>query len=287
MEFACACRQLTLALAALAVFFWACAKSTSQSDHVLRACWQDALYISWQFLRVLKVLFDRRDVLQGQTLLDLDSSESSEMKKTVLGCFEVEHVKKDFDRFLPNPILSPTLWRCRRWDDFAVSSLVHRRSQVVDIGKWWSLFFWCCFAVNLQQRQDVVKPFLFCLHWTPFQMAKKFVRETILFVPAQNRWSLHGVCRFYILSLRGDTIITRDFRGDVVKGTAEIFFRKVSWWYKMVIRRIRFLDREAICGKSNDLKVLWQLICLILSDGLQVLSRFNPSKFHVLLLIFL
>lgn len=136
MEFACACRQLTLALAALAVFFWACAKSTSQSDHVLRACWQDALYISWQFLRVLKVLFDRRDVLQGQTLLDLDSSESSEMKKTVLGCFEVEHVKKDFDRFLPNPILSPTLWRCRRWDDFAVSSLVHRRSQVVDIGKW-------------------------------------------------------------------------------------------------------------------------------------------------------
>ena len=32
--------------------------------------------------------------------------------------------------------------------------------------------------------------------------------------------------RFYILSLRGDTIITRDFRGDVVKGTAEIFFRK-------------------------------------------------------------
>ena len=34
--------------------------------------------------------------------------------------------------------------------------------------------------------------------------------------------------RFYILSLRGDTIITRDFRGDVVKGTAEIFFRKVT-----------------------------------------------------------
>ena len=34
--------------------------------------------------------------------------------------------------------------------------------------------------------------------------------------------------RFYILSLRGDTIITRDFRGDVVKGTAEIFFRKAT-----------------------------------------------------------
>lgn len=38
------------------------------------------------------------------------------------------------------------------------------------------------------------------------------------------------ISQFYILSLRGDTIITRDFRGDVVKGTAEIFFRKVKFW---------------------------------------------------------
>eukprot|EP00747_Dinoflagellata_sp_TGD_P071407 gnl/TRDRNA2_/TRDRNA2_157018_c0_seq1.p1 gnl/TRDRNA2_/TRDRNA2_157018_c0~~gnl/TRDRNA2_/TRDRNA2_157018_c0_seq1.p1 ORF type:complete len:442 (+),score=90.81 gnl/TRDRNA2_/TRDRNA2_157018_c0_seq1:80-1405(+) len=39
------------------------------------------------------------------------------------------------------------------------------------------------------------------------------------------------ISQFYILSLRGDTIITRDFRGDVVKGTAEIFFRKVKFWH--------------------------------------------------------
>lgn len=38
------------------------------------------------------------------------------------------------------------------------------------------------------------------------------------------------ISQFYILSLRGDTIITRDFRGDVVKGSAEIFFRKVKFW---------------------------------------------------------
>eukprot|EP00927_Polykrikos_kofoidii_P030380 TRINITY_DN2613_c0_g1_i1.p1 TRINITY_DN2613_c0_g1~~TRINITY_DN2613_c0_g1_i1.p1 ORF type:complete len:478 (+),score=81.04 TRINITY_DN2613_c0_g1_i1:103-1434(+) len=38
------------------------------------------------------------------------------------------------------------------------------------------------------------------------------------------------ISQFYVLSLRGDTIITRDFRGDVVKGTAEIFFRKVKFW---------------------------------------------------------
>eukprot|EP00928_Gymnodinium_smaydae_P028639 TRINITY_DN21792_c0_g4_i1.p1 TRINITY_DN21792_c0_g4~~TRINITY_DN21792_c0_g4_i1.p1 ORF type:complete len:442 (-),score=105.82 TRINITY_DN21792_c0_g4_i1:157-1482(-) len=38
------------------------------------------------------------------------------------------------------------------------------------------------------------------------------------------------ISQFYVLSLRGDTIITRDFRGDVAKGTAEIFFRKVKFW---------------------------------------------------------
>jgi AP-4 complex subunit mu-1 len=42
-------------------------------------------------------------------------------------------------------------------------------------------------------------------------------------------WAM--ISQFYILSLRGDTIITRDWRGDVVKGTAEIFFRKVKFWH--------------------------------------------------------
>ncbi|CAD2103957.1 AP-4 complex subunit mu, putative [Plasmodium vinckei] len=36
------------------------------------------------------------------------------------------------------------------------------------------------------------------------------------------------ISQFYILSPRGDTIINRDFRGDVLKGSAEIFFRKVK-----------------------------------------------------------
>ena len=39
-----------------------------------------------------------------------------------------------------------------------------------------------------------------------------------------------SISQFYILSQRGDTIITRDFRGDVPKGTAEIFFRKATLW---------------------------------------------------------
>lgn len=36
------------------------------------------------------------------------------------------------------------------------------------------------------------------------------------------------ISQFYILSARGDTIISRDFRGDLVKGTNEIFFRKAK-----------------------------------------------------------
>lgn len=38
------------------------------------------------------------------------------------------------------------------------------------------------------------------------------------------------ISQLYVLSPRGDTIINRDFRGDIVKGTAEIFFRKVRFW---------------------------------------------------------
>ncbi|GAW80963.1 AP-4 complex subunit mu [Plasmodium gonderi] len=36
------------------------------------------------------------------------------------------------------------------------------------------------------------------------------------------------ISQFYILSPRGDTIINRDFRGDVSKGSAELFFRNVK-----------------------------------------------------------
>eukprot|EP00357_Protocruzia_adherens_P036782 CAMPEP_0115012300 /NCGR_PEP_ID=MMETSP0216-20121206/24638_1 /TAXON_ID=223996 /ORGANISM="Protocruzia adherens, Strain Boccale" /LENGTH=439 /DNA_ID=CAMNT_0002381297 /DNA_START=30 /DNA_END=1349 /DNA_ORIENTATION=+ len=35
---------------------------------------------------------------------------------------------------------------------------------------------------------------------------------------------------FFVLSARGDTIITRDFRGEAYKGTSELFFRKVKFW---------------------------------------------------------
>ena len=38
------------------------------------------------------------------------------------------------------------------------------------------------------------------------------------------------ISQFFILSERGDTIITRDFRGDLSKTTHEIFFRQAKTW---------------------------------------------------------
>jgi AP-4 complex subunit mu-1 len=39
-----------------------------------------------------------------------------------------------------------------------------------------------------------------------------------------------SISQFFILSLRGDTIIFRDFRKDVKKTINEVFFRKVNFW---------------------------------------------------------
>lgn len=38
------------------------------------------------------------------------------------------------------------------------------------------------------------------------------------------------ITQFFVLSPRGDTIISKQYRGDAVRGIAEIFFRKVKFW---------------------------------------------------------
>ncbi|KAL2498071.1 AP-4 complex subunit mu [Abeliophyllum distichum] len=38
------------------------------------------------------------------------------------------------------------------------------------------------------------------------------------------------ISQFFVLSQRGDNIVFRDYRGDIQKGSAEIFFRKVKFW---------------------------------------------------------
>lgn len=40
--------------------------------------------------------------------------------------------------------------------------------------------------------------------------------------------SIAPISQFFILSPRGDTIISKDYRGDSVPGTTDTFFRKVS-----------------------------------------------------------
>ena len=39
--------------------------------------------------------------------------------------------------------------------------------------------------------------------------------------------SIAPISQFFVLSPRGDTIISKDYRGDVVMGGTDIFFRKV------------------------------------------------------------
>jgi len=41
---------------------------------------------------------------------------------------------------------------------------------------------------------------------------------------------MNAVSQFYIMSPRGDTIISREYRNDVDKGSSEIFFRNVKFW---------------------------------------------------------
>ncbi|KAL3139635.1 AP-4 complex subunit mu [Trebouxia sp. C0009 RCD-2024] len=38
------------------------------------------------------------------------------------------------------------------------------------------------------------------------------------------------ISQFFILSPRGDTVITRDYLGNVSKGSSEVFYRKVKFW---------------------------------------------------------
>ncbi|KAG2698774.1 hypothetical protein I3760_07G164000 [Carya illinoinensis] len=38
------------------------------------------------------------------------------------------------------------------------------------------------------------------------------------------------ISQFFVLSQRGDNIVFRDYRGEVQKGSAEVFFRKVKFW---------------------------------------------------------
>lgn len=44
----------------------------------------------------------------------------------------------------------------------------------------------------------------------------------------ERAMSIAPISQFFILSPRGDTIISKDYRGDAVAGTTDTFFRKVN-----------------------------------------------------------
>ena len=52
----------------------------------------------------------------------------------------------------------------------------------------------------------------------------------------------------FILSPRGDCLISRDFRRDVPKGAAEIFLRKVRFW----VQQQEPLSAAAAAGAAGD-----------------------------------
>ena len=71
---------------------------------------------------------------------------------------------------------------------------------------------------------------------------------------------MSAISQFYILSSRGDTIISRDYRGDVARGTPEIFFRKVKFWEPV-------LGATPLLRSAANSRAALQLCLLLLLDS--------------------
>ena len=75
--------------------------------------------------------------------------------------------------------------------------------------------------------------------------------------------SIAPISQFFILSPRGDTIISKDYRGDAVAGTTDTFFRKVSSKTKSMSGRLWYnislspeMRRVPICALWQEPNVL-------------------------------
>ncbi|KAJ6730279.1 AP-4 COMPLEX SUBUNIT MU-LIKE [Salix viminalis] len=78
------------------------------------------------------------------------------------------------------------------------------------------------------------------------------------------------ISQFFVLSQRGDNIVFRDYRGEVQKGSAEIFFRKVKFWKE---------DGEE---EAPPLSLMWMVIARVIKDYLGVLNEDSLRKNFVL-----
>lgn len=68
--------------------------------------------------------------------------------------------------------------------------------------------------------------------------------------------SIAPISQFFILSPRGDTIISKDYRGDAVAGTTDTFFRKASPKIKSMSGRV--VEHFAVTRKAEGSHLLLQ-----------------------------
>ncbi|GMH22431.1 hypothetical protein Nepgr_024274 [Nepenthes gracilis] len=109
------------------------------------------------------------------------------------------------------------------------------------------------------------------------------------------------ISQFFVLSQRGDNIVFRDYRGDVPKGSTEIFFRKVKFWkedgeeeappvfnidgvnyFHVKIVGLLFVATTRVNVSPSLVLELLQRIARVIKDYLGILSEDSLRKNFVL-----
>ncbi|KAK4751814.1 hypothetical protein SAY87_020612 [Trapa incisa] len=111
------------------------------------------------------------------------------------------------------------------------------------------------------------------------------------------------ISQFFVLSQRGDNIVLRDYRGEVQKGSTEIFFRKVKFWkedgqeeaqappvfnvdgvnyFHVKIAGLLFVATTRVNVSPSLVLELLQRIARVIKDYLGVLSEESLRKNFVL-----
>ncbi|TYH65199.1 hypothetical protein ES332_D06G039100v1 [Gossypium tomentosum] len=109
------------------------------------------------------------------------------------------------------------------------------------------------------------------------------------------------ISQFFVLSQRGDNIVFRDYRGEVAKGSAEIFFRKVKFWkedgqeeappvfnvdgvsyFHVKVVGLLFVATTRVNVSPSLVLELLQRIARVIKDYLGVLSEDSLRKSFVL-----
>ncbi|KAJ1375810.1 Mu-like proteiny domain, partial [Sesbania bispinosa] len=109
------------------------------------------------------------------------------------------------------------------------------------------------------------------------------------------------ISQFFVLSQRGDNIVFRDYRGEVPKGSAEIFFRKVKFWedggleeappvfnvdgvnyFHVKVVGLLFVATTRVNASPSFVLELLQRIARVIKDYLGILNEDSLRKNFVL-----